>query len=315
MKASSPDSHHGRLEVQLVFKFIVMAFMMILCFAENTKAVEKAFPFYPGEKLTFQVRWSFIPAGVVVIEVLPIETINGVKSYHFVMIAKTNPFIDLFCKVRDRIDAYTDIEMTHSILYKKQNEGKNKRNVVVNFNWEKREVLYSNFGKKRKPISILPGSFDPLSVFYAFRLHDLKENKETEIPVTDGKKCVLGKARVLKREKIKVASGTYDTYLVEPDLKHIGGVFKKSKGAKLEIWVTADTQRIPVKIKSKVIVGSFIAELTSAEKIGPTDPLLGNTLTAWDSFLPVRSILDIRAHQVFPVEVPQGKISDEHLRP
>jgi len=286
MKASSLDSHHSRLEVQLVFKFIVMALVMILCFAENTKAVEKAFPFYPGEKLTFQVRWSFIPAGVAVIEVLPIETINGVKSYHFVMIAKTYPFIDLFYKVRDRIDSYTDIEMTNSILYKKQNEGKNKRNVIVNFNWEKQEALYSNFGKKRKPISILPGSFDPLSVFYAFRLHDLRENKETEIPVTDGKKCVLGKARVIKREKIKVASGTYDTYLVEPDLKHIGGVFKKSKGAKLEIWVTADTHRIPVKIKSKVIVGSFVAELISAEKIGPTDPHLGNTLTAWDSFLP-----------------------------
>jgi len=296
MKVSSLDSHHGKLEVQLVFKFIVMAFMMILCFAENTKAVEKALPFCPGEKLTFQVRWSFIPAGVAVLEVLPIETIHGIKSYHFVMIAKTNPFIDLFYKVRDRIDAYTDIEMTHSILYKEQKQGKSKKNVVVNFNWEKQEVRYSNFGKKRKPISVLPGSFDPLSVFYAFRLHDLKENNtEMETPVTDGKKCIMGKAKILKREKMKVTSGTFDTYLVEPDLKHIGGVFKKSKGAKLEIWVTADTRRIPVKVKSKVKVGSFVAELISAEKIGTDVCILknkrsnaqpGNAQTAWDRFLP-----------------------------
>jgi len=73
----------------------------------------------------------------------------------------------------------------------------------------------------------------------------------------------------VKREKIKVASGTYDTFLVEPDLQHIGGVFEKSKDAKLKIWVTADKRRIPVKIKSKVIVGSFVAELISAEGIGP----------------------------------------------
>jgi len=75
----------------------------------------------------------------------------------------------------------------------------------------------------------------------------------------------MGEATVIKREKITVADRTYDTFLVEPDLKHIGGVFEKSKKAKLEIWVTADTQKIPVKIKSKVIVGSFVAELISAE--------------------------------------------------
>jgi len=248
---------------------MMITFMMTFGLTQNIKAVDKTFPFDPGEKLTFQVRWSFIPAGEATLEVLPIETIDGVKSYHFVMTAQTYPFIDIFYRVRDRVDAYTDIEMTHSLLYKKQKAGKTKRNVVVNFNWEKQEAQYSNFGKKRKPISILPGSFDPLSVFYAFRLHDRKGNPEIKVPVTDGKKCVVGRAKVVKREKIKVASGTYDTFLVEPDLQHIGGVFEKSKDAKLKIWVTADKRRIPVKIKSKVIVGSFVAELILAEGIGP----------------------------------------------
>ena len=72
---------------------------------------------------------------------------------------------------------------------------------------------------------------------------------------------------VRKTAIIFVANRTYDTFLVEPDLKHIGGVFEKSKKAKLEIWVTAGTQKIPVKIRSKVIVGSFVAELISAEGI------------------------------------------------
>jgi len=269
MKGSSSDSHHRKPGAQLALIFMVITFMMTFGLAENIKAIEKAFPFDPGEKLTFQVRWSFIPAGEAILEIFPIETIDGVKSYHFVMTAQTYPFIDIFYRVRDRVDAYTDIEMTHSLLYKKQKAGKTKRNVVVNFDWEKQEAQYSNFGKKRKPISILAGSFDPLSVFYAFRLHDRKGNPEIKVPVTDGKKCVVGRAKVVKREKIKVASGTYDTFLVEPDLQHIGGVFEKSKDAKLKIWVTADKRRIPVKIKSKVIVGSFVAELLSAEGIGP----------------------------------------------
>jgi hypothetical protein len=83
-------------------------------------------------------------------------------------------------------------------------------------------------------------------------------------PVTDGKKCIIGKATVIKRETIKVEGKTYDTYLIEPELKHIRGVFKKSKNATIQVWVTTDKRHIPVKIRSKVVVGTFVGELVSA---------------------------------------------------
>jgi len=268
MRVSSSYGLFRRSGMQLAFAFIVIALTTISSLPESIRAAENVIPFRPGERLTFQAKWSFIPAGEAVLEILPIENLNGVRSYHFVITAKSYPYIDLIYKVRDRIDAFTDVEMTHSLLYEEKKEGKSKKDVVVNFNWEKQEAEYSNFGEKRKPISLMPGSFDPLSVFYAFRLHELEENKELQVPVTDGKKCVIGKAKILKREKVKVASGTYDTYLVVPDLEHIGGVFAKTKDAKLEIWVTADTRKIPVKIKSKVAVGSFVGELISVETVG-----------------------------------------------
>jgi len=72
---------------------------------------------------------------------------------------------------------------------------------------------------------------------------------------------------VVRRERLKLSSGTYDTYLLEPELKDIGGVFKKSKDAKLQVWITADERKIPVKVKSKVAFGSFVGELVSAEGI------------------------------------------------
>jgi hypothetical protein len=248
---------------------ILTVLLAFIGLTESANGFEDDFPFHPGEILTFQVKWAFIPAGEAVLEVIPTESKDGLKSYHFAMTARTYSYIDPFYKVRDRIDAYTDEGMTHSIQYKKKKEGKSKKDIVVNFNWEKQEAQYSNFGEKREPVSLLDGAFDPLSVFYAFRLHDLDEDTEIEKPVTDGKKCVMGKASVVKREKVKVVSGTYDTYLVEPDLRHIGGLFEKTKNAKLQIWVTADKRHIPVKIKSKVIVGSFVGELISTEKGDP----------------------------------------------
>ena len=167
--------------------------------------------------------------------------------------------------VRDRIDAYADFEMKHSVLYKKkQLEGTTKRDIVVKFNWDKKEASYTNFEEKRDPIEILPGTFDPLSVFYFARLFDLNTDLTIERPVTDGKKNIIGRAPIIKRETVKLKIGTFDTYLMEPEVEHIGGVFEKSKGAKIQLWVTADQRQIPVKIRSEVIVGSFVGELISA---------------------------------------------------
>ncbi len=241
---------------------LIAAILLIL---QATLASGKNLPFAPGEKLTFRIKWCFIPAGEAVLQILPLEELEGIKAYHFVMTAKTYPLVDVFYKVRDRIDAFTDTGMNHSISYKKSKRGKHKKEVAVSFDWEKLLAQYNNFKKKKDPVSILPGSFDPLTVFYAFRVHQLKQGKILEKPVTDGKKCVLAKAKVVKRENIKVLGKTYDTYLVEPELKHIGDAFKKSKDAKLQIWVTADERRIPVRLKSRVKVGNFVGELVSME--------------------------------------------------
>lgn len=243
----------------LLVNLFILSLSIAPCYAEG-----KRIPFSPGEKLFFEVRWAFIPAAEGVIEILPMETIDGVTCYHFSMTSRTYEFVDVFYKVRDRLDAFADAGMTRSILYKKAQDGKRKRKISVEFDWNKLQSRYSNFDQRAEPVSILPGSFDPLSVFYAFRLFHLKEGEELKAPVTDGKKCVVGRAKVIKREKIKVKDAVYDTFLVEPDIDQLGGVFEKSKNAKLQIWVTADGSSIPVRVKSEVVVGSFVAELVSA---------------------------------------------------
>jgi len=248
------------------FCILSAVFFLIFFYRNDSKASALEIPFAPGEKLTFQLRWGFIPAGEAVLEVKPTKVIGGIHAYHFVLTARSNPFVDAFYKVRDRIDAYVDLNLNRSLLYKKkQHEGNTRRNVVVNFDWNNHTAQYFNFNKKEKTISILPGSFDPLSVFYFSRLLDLKVDEMLTSPVTDGKKCILGQARIVKKEKISLSNGTYDAYLMEPELKHIGGVFEKSENAKIQLWVSADRRRIPLKIKSKVVVGSFVGELISAE--------------------------------------------------
>ena len=248
--------------------FLIIFFITGCILPCNAKTHTTDFPFSPGEKLTFKLKWYFIPAGEAMLEVLPIENIGGIKAYHFVLIVKTNQLFDTIYKIRDRIDSYTDIGMTRSILYKKRRAGlSHTRDVVVNFNWNINEAQYSNFGRKRKPVSLMPGSFDPLSIFYYSRIRNIKEKYFFQRPVTDGKKCVIGSGKVIKREIIELKSKQYDTYLLEPELKDLSGVFRKSKNATIKIWLTADKRKMPVRIKSKVIVGSFVAELVAAEGV------------------------------------------------
>ncbi len=221
-------------------------------------------PFQPGEKLTYEGNWNKIPAGELTMEVLPQKMINGVMSYHFAMITKTNSTIDLIYKIRDRQDSYVDAGMTHSILYSKKTESKHPRDVFVNFDWIKQEATYINFGKKEPPVKILPGTFDPLALIYIIRFQDLKENSVIHIPLTDGKRNIEIKAVVGKKDVIKIEGKQYNAFEITPDmrmLETLKKVAKKKTPPQFKMWVTADERRIPIKIRSKIGIISFDFDL------------------------------------------------------
>ncbi len=254
--------------MQRLFRIInLFLYFFIVSGSLNSVPAEEAHhPFQPGEKMHYVLKWGAIPAGVATLEVHDMDEIQGVEAYHFVMTARSNSFIDIFFKVRDRIDSYADIDMNHSLYYKKdQKEGKTRRNIRVDFDWEKNESTYVNFDTEPKVISLIPGSFDPLSVFYRSRLFDLQEGSEFEQPVTDGEKNLVGILRVTGKERLMVEAGIFDTLLLEPDLLQVEGVFSKKQRAKIKLWITNDERRLLVKMKSKAKVGSFVAELVYIE--------------------------------------------------
>ena len=59
-------------------------------------------------------------------------------------------------------------------------------------------------------------------------------------------------------ERVKVEAGTFDCIVVEPLMKE-GGLFK-SEG-RVIIWLTNDEKKIPIKVSTKVVIGSIDAEL------------------------------------------------------
>ncbi len=245
-------------------KYITVCLICILIsVTADAEGLSNHVKFYPGEKITFEVRWSLVKAGEVTLETLPPENIDGIPAYHFIYSAKTTKFVDVFYRVRDRIESFTDTELTRSLLYKKRHESKSVKENTVVFDWDKKEARCLSSGEIISSVRLDEYNFDPLSVFYAFRAGKPDENDEIKMNLTDGKRCIKSTAKMLEKQRITVNGIRYNTILVVPEIEGVSGVFQKSKNAKIKIWVTDDDRRIPVRIKSKVTVGSFVADLVS----------------------------------------------------
>ncbi len=248
---------------------VLAVLSVVLLFSGHSSVAGEPLPFDVGERITYQLKWGVIPAGQVVLEVLPYTTIDGQPARHFRMTTRSSGFIDTFYKVRGIVDGCTDLGLSHSLHYrKKQREGSSKRDIVVRFDRQKQTAQYHNLKKRgpRAAIAIPEGTFDPFSVIYYCRLLDFSTLTLVERPITDGKKSVMGRVDNRGRRTVIINDIAYDTFLLEPDIKHISGVFKKSKDANILIWMSADERRIPVKLQSKVIVGSFTAEMISYQR-------------------------------------------------
>jgi len=246
----------------------VLWVLTALCWFSPESAIAsplQPFPFAPGEKLRYDVYWSGIKAAEATLEIMPMTDVDGAAAWHFVMTAQTTPLVAAIYPVHDRMDSWADADMERALLY---TECKHKRfdvkNLSISFDWGS-STAHTVKNAKKRLVELKPGAFDPLSIFYFFRRQELSENRILTRPVADRKRCMQGVAHVHRREAVQSGGRLWDTWLVEPDLRHIEGVFKKNPDARLQIWVSADERRIPVLVRSKVAVGSFTAELVSIE--------------------------------------------------
>ena len=249
-------------------KPICLILLCVLVLAPHAAAGrEGPLPFCPGERLHFALRWERVPAGEATLAVMPETTLDGLPALHLRMTARTNAFVDVFYKVRDQVDAYTAPDLSRTLLYeKRQREGGYERDITVRFLWDRSKARYSNtLNGPKEPILILPGTLDPLSIFFGFRASTIEQGATYMAPVTDGVKCVIGSATVTGRERVTVPAGQFETLVVEPELRHIGGVFRKSEDAAIRVWITDDERHMPVMVASKVAVGRFFAVLTAFE--------------------------------------------------
>jgi len=211
------------------------------------------------EKLTYNLSWTGIPVGKAVQEISDQgDTIKIVSS------ARSNDWLSTFYPVDDRTESVLDKvgpfpgrSRSFKMLFK---EGRRVRDREIRFHPQEMNALFLDHKNgDQVRIALESETFDIYSSFYYVRNQPLQPGRSIYINVLDSKKLRRIEIRVLRRERIKVPAGEFDTLVIEPMVKP-EGVFEGKRGA--YVWLTDDDRRIPVMAQTKVTVGSVTAVLT-----------------------------------------------------
>lgn len=210
-----------------------------------------------GEKLDFDITYGPISAGNATMEVKEIVTVGGYPCYHIASTARSNALVSRFFYVEDYVYSYVDARGIFSWKFEKKiQEGKYKTHRIAEFDHRNRIVKT----ERNDTLTIPPFTQDALSALFYVRTQKLEIGKSLYVDAfSDGKQYQL-EVKVHRREKITVPAGTFKCIVVEP-LLQASGIFEH-KG-RLTVWLTDDRLRMPVLMKSKVIVGAISAELTA----------------------------------------------------
>ncbi len=217
--------------------------------------------FKVGEKLRFDVKYGFVTAGVAEYSIPKISKIAGREVYNVSFNVNSVPAFDPFYKVRDHYETYIDVKGIFPWRFEQHiREGGYSRDFSAFFDQRKGKAKTSE-GSYDIPKYVN----DIVSAFYLARTFDYSKMKEGDrIKLENFYKDKVYPLEVVFRgkERVSVTAGTFDCIILEPMVRE-GGLFK-SEGT-IVVWLTDDELKIPVKVKTKVLIGSIDAELSGYE--------------------------------------------------
>lgn len=213
--------------------------------------------FAMGERLVYDVGYSFITAGKAVFSIPAIDTIYGRECYQVLFTVNSTPTFSFFYKVEDRYETILDKKGIFPWRYsQKIREGKYSNDFTAEFD-QLNNIARTNAGSYPIP----PYVYDVVSAMFYVRTLDYSKCRPGEkIFLQNFFKDTTYQLAVkfLGYQQISVDAGKFNCVLVEPLIME-GGLFK-SEG-RIIIWMTNDERKVPIKVSTKVPIGSIDAEL------------------------------------------------------
>lgn len=217
--------------------------------------------FVIGEQLTYRLHYGLIEAGIATLEVMPeTKEFGGRQTYHVVGIGKSTGAFDWFFKVRDRYESYIDKEALVPMAFiRRVNEGGYKINQNYVYNHPKKQVISE--GKTYDVPKDINDIQDMISAFYFARCIDFSNAKVGNVytvnSFVDNEVFPL-KIKYIGKETISTSIGKVRCIKFRPVIQK-GRVFKNEED--LNVWISDDANRIPIRAQANILVGSVKMDL------------------------------------------------------
>jgi len=224
-------------------------------------------PFKVGERLTYDVYYGLIHAGTAVLLVEDIVEVCGRPTYRVVFTGKTSPAFSRIYTVDDRVETFIDVqELIPWKFVKSLREGDYKHDEETILDQQNHLGHYCN---KRtgytKDYELPEKCQDSLSVFYFCRLLSYAVGDKFTLKVMADEEIWDVAVEVAERVNRTIyRGGTYDTFLLVPDVNFDVGTLARGKG---RLWISTDDRKLIVCLKTKLTFGYLTFALVKVENI------------------------------------------------
>ncbi len=216
--------------------------------------------FTVGENLKYTIYYGPIAAGSATIEIPTYVYYESRKCYKVEFTMRSAPFFDIFFKVRDYYYSLIDAKGLFPWKFEQHiHEGGYKKDFTAWFDQCNHTATTSQGG----PYTIMPYTQDAVSTFFYARtlnFDTLAVGNEIQFSNFYQDKVYPLKVKYLGKENVHTKAGKFHCRVIEPVIVK-GGLFKNT--GKITIWITDDSLKLPVKVKTDVVIGSVVAELKS----------------------------------------------------
>ncbi|MFT5890215.1 MAG: hypothetical protein ACI9Y7_000305 [Dokdonia sp.] len=227
------------------------------------KAQEIKPAYQEGEWFKFRVHYGLITAGYATLTVGD-SKYKEKPVYHVKGYGETVGLSRFFFKVEDHYESYIDKETDLPYQFvRKIDEGGHTKDKIIDFDQENNKAhIFNRKHNTRKTVDAAVGVQDMVSAFYYLRNNldtsNLKEGDETDLTMFFDSENYPFKLRFLGREVMNTEFGKIRCLKFRPMVQS-GRVFKEQES--LTVWVSDDENKVPIRIKASLAVGSLKADL------------------------------------------------------
>lgn len=222
--------------------------------AQRAPSPVPAYPFGVGETLVYDAKLGFVTLGSGRLEVARMDTVRGTETFLFRFRLQGKA---AFYEIDDVLESWVaTADFTSRRFRQDYDEGGKERlrefEIFPDSGYYRQLGLDTTFSTPTNPL-------DDTAFFYFIRMVPLEVGKrysynryfkEEKNPVT---------IRVLERESLEMPDGSEVECLVLNPVIDTRGMFSKRSNTK--IWVTDDTRRLPVQIRSGFGFGTVTLRL------------------------------------------------------